>query len=250
MADEWDSSPAWAAARERTRAEVQAAFAPREQTCPSCGRAEATAARHCPHCGASYVFTQPKLSKRARLTIAGAFVGLLAAAGIAWAIASPSIDRSKQATARREATQQAEFIRSETARLKVEQRLHRGKAPAAGESRPALVASLQTAISADAGARVKAGTFKGPIRRVQCQAVGSGPLVPNAGRGGYVCLAVTADIVKGVEQGGQIGYPFWGVIDFQRGTLAWCKVNPKPGEMATQSREPVVDPPAGCNLHI
>jgi hypothetical protein len=250
MADEWDSSPAWVEARERTRAEVQAAFAPREQTCPSCGRAEATAARNCPHCGASYVFTQPKLSKRAKLTIAGAVVGVLAAAGIAWAIASPSIDKSKQATARRAAAQEAEFIRSEIARLKADQRLHRGKAATSGESQAALVSNLQTAIAADARARVKAGTFKGPIHGVQCQAVGAGPLVPNASRGGYECLAVSANIVKGVEDGGQIGYPFWGVIDFHRGTFAWCKVNPKPGEMATQSREPVVNPPAGCDLHI
>jgi hypothetical protein len=250
MADEWDSSPAWAAARERTRAEVQAAFAPKEQTCPSCGRAEATASRKCPHCGAPYVFTQPKLSKRAKLTIAGVIVGILAAAGIAWAIASPSIDKSKQATARRAAAQDAEFIRSETARLKADQRLHLGKAAAPGESRSLVVANLSSAIAADARTRVKAGTIKGPIRRVQCQPVDHGPLVPSADRGGYQCLAVTADIVKGSEQGGQIGYPFWGVIDFQRGTFAWCKVNPKPGEMATQSREPIVDPPAGCSLHI
>jgi hypothetical protein len=61
---------------------------------------------------------------------------------------------------------------------------------------------------------------------------------------------VTADIAKGVEVGGQIGYPFWAVVNYRRGTFAWCKVNPKPGEKATQTQEPVVNPPAGCDLHI
>src|ERR671930_1938804 len=90
---DWDSSPEWAAARERTRAEVQAAFAPKTQKCPSCGREESTAARNCPHCGASYVVVQPKLSRKGKLTIAGATVAVLAAAGIAWLLASPSINR-------------------------------------------------------------------------------------------------------------------------------------------------------------
>src|SRR2546430_17505981 len=92
----WDASPEWAAARERTRAEVQAAFAPKRQTCPSCGREEATAARDCPHCGASYVVVQPKLSKRAKLWTAAGFVILLAAAGGAWDVAFPSIHHLKE----------------------------------------------------------------------------------------------------------------------------------------------------------
>src|SRR5919201_188201 len=133
MADEWDSSSVWAEARARTRAEVQAAFAPKPQTCPSCGREEATAARNCPHCGASYVVVQPKLSRKAKLTIAGATVAVLAAAGIAWLLASPSINRSKRSAAERAAAQQAAFIRSETKRLTAEQRLHRGKALTTGE---------------------------------------------------------------------------------------------------------------------
>jgi len=47
-----------------------------------------------------------------------------------------------------------------------------------------------------------------------------------------------------------LGYPFWAVVNYRKGTFAWCKINPKPGEMATQTHEPVVDPPAGCDLHI
>ncbi len=250
MPDDWDSSPVWAEARARTRAEVQAAFAPKERTCPACGHTEATASRTCPACGGSYVVVQPKLSKRAKLAIAGAAAALLAAAGIAWLLASPSIDRTKQANAHRSAAQEAAFIRREKHRLEADQRLHRAKASRAGEPRAALVADLQDAITADARARVRAGTFQGPIPRTACQAITFGPLRPNAARGGYQCVAVNADIPKGVEVGGLLGYPFWAIVNYRHGTFAWCKINPKPGEMATQTHEPVVDPPAGCNLHI
>jgi len=250
MPDEWDSSPVWAEARARTRAEVQAAFAPRPRKCPSCGREESTSSRSCPHCGASYVVVQPKLSKRAKLTIAGALVAVLAAAGIAWLIASPSIDNSKRNSARRSAAEQAAFIKSETQRLKIDQRLQRGQGSQPQESTQALVTDLQNAINADALARVKAGTINGPIRRTTCQPVTFGPLEPNATRGGYECIAVQADIQKVSERSGVLGYPFWAVVNYKRGTFAWCKVNPKPGEMATQTHEPVVDPPAGCDLRL
>jgi hypothetical protein len=250
MSDEWDSSPAWAEARARTRSEVQAAFAPRPRTCPSCGEVEATASRNCPRCGASYVVVQPKLSKRAKLTIAGVAAGILAAAGVAWILASPSINHSKQSNAARAAARQAAFISSEKKRLTLDQRLHRGTAGTARETPTELVTDLQNAITADALGRVKAGTIKGPIHGTSCKPIGFGPLQPNSARGGYECIAVNIDIPKGRERSGVIGYPFWAIVDYRRGTFAWCKVNPKPGEMATQTHEPVVNPPAGCDLHI
>src|SRR3954451_24478393 len=117
MPDEWDSSPVWADARARVRAEVQEAFAPRPQTCPSCGREAATSSRNCPHCGASYVVVQPKLSKRAKLWIAAGFAVLLIAGGVGWLIASPGIDHLKKTAAQREAERQAAFVKRETARL-------------------------------------------------------------------------------------------------------------------------------------
>jgi hypothetical protein len=250
MADEWDSSPVWAQARERMRAEVHAAFAPKQQTCRSCGRTEATSARSCPHCGSPYVFVQPKLSKRAKLTIAAAALALLVAGGVALLLASPSIDRSKRAVAERQAAQQAAFLRSERERLVADQRLHRGRAAGAVHGPAALVGELEQAITADALGRVKAGAFRGPITGTSCEAVKLGPLVPNSRRGGYECVAINATIPKGREVGGLLGYPFWAVVDYRRGTFAWCKINPKPGEMASQTHEPVVNPPAGCDLHI
>ena len=171
----WDSSPEWAAARERARAEVQAAFAPKEQLCAACGRSEATAARNCPHCGASYVVVQPKLSKRAWLAIAGVVVVVLAAGGVAWLLVSPSINHLKKTAAERDARNFAAFIRSETDRLTIEQRLHRGRGAIASESPAALVSDLSAAINADARARVAAGTLKAPIQHTTCSAVDRGP---------------------------------------------------------------------------
>ena len=246
----WDSSPEWAAARERTRAEVQAAFAPKQQLCPACGRPESTAARDCPHCGASYVVVQPKLSKRARLAIVGVLVLVLAAGGVAWLLASPSINHLKQTAAERNAQNFAAFIRSETHRLTIEQRLHRGRAAIPGEPPAGLVDDLSAAITADARARVASGALKAPIQSTTCSAVKNGPLVPNAVRGGYQCIATTATILPGVQVGGIIGYPFWAIVDYRRGSFAWCKINPRGGEQAIRSREPVVNPPAGCDLHI
>jgi hypothetical protein len=246
----WDSSPEWTAARERTRSEVQAAFAPKQQLCPACGRSESTAARNCPHCGASYVVVQPKLSKRAWLMIAGVVALLLAAAGGAWLLASPSINHLKKTAAERDARNFAAFIRSETHRLTIEQRLHRGRGASVGEPPAALVGDLSAAITSDARARVAAGTLKVPIQRTTCSAVRDGPLVPNAVRGGYQCIAQTATIQPGVQVGGVIGYPFWAIVDYRRGSFAWCKINPRGGEQAIRSREPVVNPPAGCDLHI
>jgi hypothetical protein len=254
MADEakhaWDSSPEWTAARERTRADVQAAFAPRPQTCPSCGRVEATAARDCPHCGASYVVVQPKLSRRVKLWIA-AGVAVLAAIGVVvWLLVSPSINHLKKTAAERDAAQQAAFVRRETKRLTAEQRLHRGRAADRQASPAALVTGLTTAIDADARSRVQRGLLRYPVLHVDCTPVGLGPLVANAVRGGYECVAVTASIKPGAQIGGKIGYPFWAIVDYRRRTFAWCKINPRPGEHAISSKEPIVNPPAGCDLRI
>ena len=247
---DWDTSPEWAAARERTRAEVQAAFAPKRQTCPSCGRQEATAARNCPHCGASYVVVQPKLSKRAKLWILAGVVLVLAAGGVAWLLASPSIHHLKKTAAEREAERNAAFIKRETARLTAEQRLHRGAGASTSESPVGLVTDLRAAISADARARVAAHTFRGPIQGTDCVAVKHGPYVPNEVRGGYECVAASSEIAKGVQVGGKIGYPFWAIVDFRRRTFAWCKINPQAGEHAGLSLEPVINLPKGCDLKI
>jgi hypothetical protein len=196
------------------------------------------------------VLVQPKLSKRAKLWIVAGVVLLLAAGGIGYLIASPSINHLKKSAAEREAERQAAFVKRETVRLKAEQRLHRGRGASPTESRAALESDLKTAIVADANARVAARTFRGPIRGIECETVQHGPYVPNAVKGGYECLAVTSEIAKGVEVGGKIGYPFWAIADYRNRTFAWCKINPRGGERAVQSLEPVINPPAACDLKV
>jgi hypothetical protein len=196
------------------------------------------------------VFVQPKMSKRAKLAIAGGGLALVAAGIVAWLLVSPSINHAKQAATTRDAAQKAAFIRSETRRLKVDQRLHRGRGHIRDEGSSALVKDLQAAITADALSRAKAGTVAGPIRGTRCEPVKLGPLVPNSSRGGYQCVAINEHIMKGSKLGGLLGYPFWAVVDYRHRAFVWCKVNPKPGEMAVRTLEPVVNPPAACDLHI
>jgi hypothetical protein len=250
----WDAEPIWGEARERARSDVKSAFAPRTRTCHACGRTSETSSRACPACGAPYVVMQPKLSPRAKRAIALAALALGVAGVVVWVLVSPSIDHTKRATAAREAAQHAAFVRSETRRLRADQRLHRGRAAAAITSRAALVGALDRAILADARARVRAGSLHGPILRAVCKPVTEGPLVPTARRGGYVCTAVTADIPKegrgSTAVGGTLGYPFWAIVEYRRRTFAWCKVNPPPGEQAVQANAALVPPPAGCDLGI
>jgi hypothetical protein len=196
------------------------------------------------------VVVQPKLSKRARLWIAAAVVIVLAAGGVAWLLASPSINHLKKTAAQRVAERQAAFVKRETQRLTLDQRLHRGRGSSVTETPAALVRDLQVAITNDARSRVAARTFRGSIQGTDCSAVTHGPFVPTAFRGGYECLAVSSNIAKGNEVGGKIGYPFWAIVDYRHRTFAWCKINPRGGERAVQSLEPVVDLSPACDLKL
>src|SRR5205807_10141437 len=59
-----------------------------------------------------------------------------------------------------------------------------------------------------------------PISRVPLQAA----------IGSYACVAVNRLITSGTKVLGVFGEPFWARVDFDRGRLAWCKINPRPGE--------------------
>jgi hypothetical protein len=245
--DSWDSDPVWGDARERVRGEVQAAFKPKPQTCPSCGRTEETAARNCPHCGASYVFTRQRgPSKRARVAIGASIALLVAGITVALIIFVPKIGESKRENAARDRAAEAAFVKSETARLTREQAPHRARSSAAAPS--AVVADLQRSIATDVKARRAAGTLTVPIKTVQCTRIALGPLATGP-RGGYDCLAVTSYVSSnGDNKAGALGYPFWAVVDFKKRTYTWCKVNPKPGERGVQSKEPIVPVVPACQI--
>jgi hypothetical protein len=252
-ADErWDSDPAWASARERAREEVDRVFAPRARACPECGHEAVTASRRCPKCGSSYVqWRRGGLSRRIKLAIAATVVLIAAGGTIAGIVLSPGIERGKRERAGQEARAQAAFIAAETRRLRSLQRLHRGRAARAGEGPAALVLDLERAIGADARQRVARHLFHGPIVQTSCQPVKLGPLVPGPARGGYECNAINAHVIaNGSRDAGEVGYPFWAIVDYRRGSFSWCAITPPSGEGATRFKGPAVPPPSGCDLGI
>lgn len=137
-----------------------------------------------------------------------------------------------------------------------DQRLHAGRlarVPAGVAARPAVLAALERAITADGRARSAAGTLAGRIESTTCvpysrdPSPAAGPAAATAGR--YECLAITRDIPRSSRNvAGAIGYPFWARVDFRRGTFAWCKVNLRPGERGIGGEAALAGLPAGCNL--
>ncbi len=184
-------------------------------------------------------------------------LGGLAAAillGVAAALIVPQIEHGKDVGAREQARRDARLAAAERARLRADQRLRRAAGPA-GASRAELVDALTRAIDADARARVRAGTLTGTIRRTACSDYrpgGSGaPPVSNRGAriGRYECLVVLEESPRTAgTAAGALGYPFWAKVDFARGTFAWCKVNPRPGEGAAAAVLAVVPLARACNL--
>ena len=46
--------------------------------------------------------------------------------------------------------------------------------------------------------------------------------------------------------GGQVGYPFRAVLDFETFSVAWCKTNPVPGERVVPDPRTVLELPKAC----
>jgi hypothetical protein len=179
---------------------------------------------------------------------------LLLMAVLAFAfVALPAINQSNLDAADRQARIDARRHAERNRRIAATQVPHRARATPARTpaERAALVGRLEDAVAADARARVKTGAFKGTIRRVDCAPTPEsrpGGVAPEddpaRARGGYDCTAVTSDIAG--HKGAAVGYPFQGVIDFERGRLTWCKTNPPPGEQVIPDPNSVVALPAAC----
>src|SRR5215207_8667118 len=157
-----DPTDLWQAARERGREEVRAIFAgtaaPTARTCAFCGVEAETRFEHCPRCGRSYFSRPPRLGRSARLALGGV---ALAAAGAAAALAGPALVDFRHASDARRAAVARATVAAERARLRAEQRPHRGDArdlrptrdaPAAAvlRARQKLVVRLEHAITTDA----------------------------------------------------------------------------------------------------
>jgi hypothetical protein len=221
-----DEDP-WEAARDRTREEVRAVFAERENpeithTCAFCGQEGTTRWEHCPHCG--------------RAAGALALVAL-----VAWLVPQ-AVDLSHNGKAQSRAERRA-AIAAEIARRRSEQRPHHGQAvalkPAAQappderlRARRELVARVERSITADARARIASHQLTGKApSRSEC-----GPLVRNQVTGDeadltkkigrYSCVAVVSDARQRGERVGLFGIPFVAAVDFRHFTYVWCKDNP------------------------
>jgi hypothetical protein len=190
-----------------------------------------------------------RMSRGVRIAAAVVLLVLVAAA-IALA---PRISDSKQERADRQsreaAAQRAERTRALAAEQRPRFRRSDAVAPAGAAAderlaaRATLMTEVESTVSADARARVRAGTLDGTARRVECErfprTVGGTPAHRDlrARRGRYACVAVTSDF-----EGGVIGHPYRVLVDFETGRYAYCKIS----GVAGPERDPLVTTPKAC----
>ena len=254
----------WTSARAAAREDVHAALAPRERRCPSCGAVQRGGGRTCASCAADLTARRPQRRPESKLLYAGlAVVLVMLTAAVVPVIGSLREDAA--AERERAAARQAALEAAERERLIRDARPVRADGPPlrAGtdvlEHRAALVAEGEQLITADARARVAAGSINGDIRGVECD-----PFPTTAARraaeqarslraGRYDCVAYTAKFeapeVQGTARTGLFGYPYWLVIDYAGSDIVFCKVTPRAGEGGrTLVSVPVPEPcrdPAG-----
>jgi hypothetical protein len=197
------------------------------------------------------------------LAVAGALL-VIVVAGAAVLIV-PAIDSSKERSAAaqaREDAQRREASRRATIREQRPRTLDAASLlPAAGASdaqlvaaREALLRRAETAISDDARARADAGEIEGNPQGTQCEPYPKRSdradwpdRDPGAERGVYDCLVfVRAVPATETNVGGQVGYPFRAVLDFERFSVTWCKTNPVPGERVVPDPRLVLELPKAC----
>ena len=199
-----------------------------------------------------------------RMLAIAAVVFAVLVAGAA-ALIVPAIDAGKErrAAARaREDAQRRAANRRETIREQRPRRLDAAALlPAAGApdteivtAREALLRRVERAISEDARARADAGELEGRPRGTQCEPYPKRTdradwpdQDPGAARGVYDCLVFVRAVPRTeTNVGGQVGYPFRAVLDFDRFSVAWCKTDPVPGERVVPDPRTVLELPKAC----
>ncbi len=172
--------------------------------------------------------------------VAMATLGIAAAVVAVVAFAVPAIDRGKERSAAETRRRQAALVAAERRRLVREGRPRHGRSqrpaglearnvPAQVAARHALVLDLQSAIQADAQARIRSGRLRGPVAATTCRPYPNTPTRRAAESDlslrtlPYECLARRrADVA--------FGYDFLAVANLDRFTFTWCKVAPSVGE--------------------
>ena len=190
------------------------------------------------------------------LAVAALVIALVIAGGALVAYQRIAADkRAAEAEQRR-----ASAVRSaaERRRVALEQRPMRGRAPSAPASsspaqgrraRRSLLDRLERAIAADARARLRAGTLPGrAVLDTSCEPFPAtaerarAERAMSAPRAAYACVAVTTRIPGVVG----LGHPFRAVVDYERSSYVWCKVNPVAGERAVPDPRRVVRLSPAC----
>jgi hypothetical protein len=189
----------------------------------------------------------PPLPKRKAAALAAGVALVLAGAAV---VLVPRIERSKRHEARVEQRQAAAQAAAERLRLARDQALHsahparpRGLADSVAEAR--LVRDLEGSITADARARIAAGTLAGSIVSTTCR-----PFTRTASPAGkYECTVAARAIPRSAGNvPGVLGYPFWARVDVARFAYVWCKINPQPGERGIGGSLGRVVLPRRCDL--
>ena len=165
-----DDSDGWAQARDATREDVRAVFAPRERTCPSCGHVQSGCGRLCERCGADLTARQPKPRPWRKVGLAALVVVILAAVSYPLFASLRDDAGAERAAAER---RQAALEQRERERLRRESRPVRRAGPAAAgagplEHRAALLGYAERQITADARRRVAEGELRGRILGTAC----------------------------------------------------------------------------------
>ena len=202
----------------------------------------------------------PSPPSRRALAIAGAVLAVVVAGAAALIV--PAIDSSKDRNAAAEAREAAQRREARNRRTIAEQRprtldaasLQAAAGAADAEvvaAREALLRRAETAISEDARARADAGELAGRPQGTECEPYPKRDPGPEAdlaaARGVYDCLVfVRAVPATETNIGGQVGYPFRAVLDFERFSVTWCKTNPVPGERVVPDPRTVLELPKAC----
>lgn len=215
------------------------------RVCPHCGEEARTRFERCPNCGKSLFDTPPRFSRTTKLLAGFALGAVLVVVGVVVVGDLAGEEREKD---KRQAAKRSELIRSERARLIREQAPKRGrprtleKPPASATdadkvaARVALLRSMESAITADARARVRSGEMKGPIRYTKCGTLSPTAAVRDEERdlardtGRYDCVVVLRDVIDGGRLVGRYGHSFVGTVHFDTWDYVWCRNNPAPSE--------------------
>jgi hypothetical protein len=173
----------------------------------------------------------PPVPKRKLLLGAVATAAALAAAA---AVIVPKIDQGKQVGAQRAREQRAVLVARETARLRKDQALHRGRSARALRlkdpvaAKRAAVADLEAAITADSRQRARKGLLDGPVTGTSCDPA---PSTITRKSASYKCFVTTGEVNRSVRGAPFVtGYPFVATIQYRDFSYAWCKTNPGAGE--------------------